>query len=87
MLSQDLKLGLRALRRQPMVSLLAILTLGLGIGATTTIFTVVHTVLLEPLPYPEAEELMRETVSLEERVLGVDHRSTISSCGGGIRPS
>lgn len=59
MLSQDLKLGLRSLRRQPLVSLLAILTLGLGIGATTTIFTVVHAVLLTPLPYPGPEDLMR----------------------------
>ena len=59
MLAQDLKLGFRALRRQPAVSLLAILTLGLGIGATTTIFTVVHAVLLSPLPFPEPEELVR----------------------------
>ncbi len=59
MLSKDLRQAMRALRRQGVVSLLAILTLVLGIGATTTIFTVVHAVLLSPLPFPEAGELMR----------------------------
>ncbi len=56
---QDVKQGFRTLSRQPAVSLLAILTLALGIGATTTVFTVVHTVLLTPLSYPEADELVR----------------------------
>lgn len=50
--------GLRALRRQPMMTLLAILTLGLGIGATTTIFTVVHSVLVKPLPYTDSHRLV-----------------------------
>ncbi|MEM7349204.1 MAG: ABC transporter permease [Acidobacteriota bacterium] len=59
MLLQNLKQGLRALRREPSVSLLAILTLALGIGATTTIFTVVNAVLFSPLPYNEPSELVR----------------------------
>ena len=56
---RDLELSLRALRRQPLVSLLAIVILALGIGATTAIFTVVRTVLLNPLPYTDAERLVR----------------------------
>lgn len=55
---QDLRLGLRQLARRPFFSSLVVLTLALGIGATTAIFSVVDGVLLRPLPYPEAEELM-----------------------------
>ncbi len=55
--AQDLRYGFRLLRRSPFFALAAILTLGIGIGANTAIFTVVHAVLLNPLPYPNADRL------------------------------
>ena len=58
-LTSDIKFGARTLRRQPGFTLVAILTLGLGIGATTAIFSVIDAVILEPLPYPEPDRLVR----------------------------
>ena len=58
-LQQDLIFASRQLRRAPAFALVAVLTLGLGIGATTAIFSVVDGVLLRPLPYPEADRLVR----------------------------
>src|SRR5215218_6796413 len=54
----DVRHGARLLRRAPAFALLATLTLGVGIGATTAIFSVVDPVLLRPLPYPHADRLM-----------------------------
>ncbi|HEY6148417.1 MAG TPA: ABC transporter permease, partial [Thermoanaerobaculia bacterium] len=56
---QDLRFGLRALRKNPAFSLAAILTLALGIGANTAIFSVVNGVLLQSLPYGGGERLVR----------------------------
>jgi putative ABC transport system permease protein len=57
-LVQDLGFGLRVLRNSPVFALVAILTLALGIGANTAIFSVVHGVLLRPLPFPKQDQLM-----------------------------
>ena len=55
---QDVRYGLRSMAGKPAFTTLAILTLALGIGATTAIFSVVDTVLLKPLPYRDAEQLV-----------------------------
>ena len=57
-LLQDLKYALRSLFRQPSFALTAILTLALGIGATTAIFSVVNAVILRPLPFEESDRVV-----------------------------
>src|SRR5436309_1004435 len=56
---QDLLFAFRSLRRNAGFAAVAVLSLALGIGAATAIFSVVHAVLLRPLPYPQAERLVR----------------------------
>ncbi len=58
-LGRDVRHALRTLPRRPSFTAAAVLTLALGIGATTAIFSVVYSVLLKPLPYPNSDELVR----------------------------
>lgn len=58
-LRQDIAYGFRTLRRAPTFTLTAILTIALGVGANTAIFSVVHGIVFKPLPFPQPEQLVR----------------------------
>src|SRR6266487_3606816 len=58
-LLRDLRFAVRSLRRTPVFALTAALVLGLGIGANTTVFTIVNTLLLRPLPFDRADDIVQ----------------------------
>jgi len=62
-LGQDLRFGVRMLLRHPTVTIISLLTLGLGIGASAAVFSVVDATLLSPLPFPEPERLVSVSAS------------------------
>jgi hypothetical protein len=66
----------REIRKNPWFALTAIVTLGMGIGATTAIFRVVNTVLLKPLPFPQPDQLV--SIEYDDRALGGNGSETFS---------
>jgi len=74
-LVHDLRYAVRMLTRQPAFTVITVLVLGLGIGATSAIFSVVDAVLLRPLPYPNADRIMSVTNFIKRSGL----RGTVSA--------
>ena len=66
-LGQDVRYALRSLRKTPGFAVVAIVTLALGIGASTAIFSVMENILMEPFPYPDAQRYMSVQVHDTER--------------------
>jgi hypothetical protein len=61
LVTHDCRIGLRSLLRTPGLSLVAVLSLALGIGAATAMFSVIHAVVIDPFPYRDVDTLMSIT--------------------------
>ena len=78
-LAQDVRLGLRMMRRSPGFTSVALAVLTLGIGANSVMFSLVNTLLLRPLPYPDADRLLRvQTVGADCKHVGKGGHYNIS---------
>src|ERR1700679_1662839 len=66
---QDLRYGVRMLRRNPGFAAVAILTLAIGIGANIVIFSVVNGILLKPLPFPDSHRVVTIWETVEDRIV------------------
>jgi predicted permease len=78
---QDVRYAARTLWKQPAFALAAVLTLALGIGASTAVFSVVEGVLLSPLPYPGEGRIVRVTVTVHEVKVAGDRERGFSDRG------
>jgi predicted permease len=78
---RDVNFALRQMRRKPGFTITAVLTLALGIGANTVIYTLIDSILLRPLPYPEQDRLMRIPYDPQEANGGVFPKGWIRALG------
>jgi putative ABC transport system permease protein len=88
-IGQDFRYAVRGLYKAPGFTLVAVLTLALGIGAITAMFSVVNAVLLHPLPYPEPDQLVRlarttnqDAITMAEYSFWKEHSSAFASMAG-----
>ena len=81
---RDVRYAVRSYRRTPAFTAIVLLTLALGIGANTAIFSVVRAVLLSPLPYPAASELLRvrRGTSMPDMTDWIEHTRSFAAIGG-----